>query len=109
MADAFATKQAYPAGNTLTDLYTVPGATSFVGSSLCACNQSSTSPARVRAAIAIAGAADTRAQYFVYDAILVPNETKVFTIGVTLATTDVVRVQSDSGMVSFNLFGAAVT
>lgn len=101
--------QSIPAGNTLTALYTVPAATSAVVSTLAVCNQSRTSSARVRVSVAIAGAADTLAQYIVYDMLLIPSETQTFTIGVSLATTDVVRVQSDTGAVSFNLFGVEVT
>ena len=109
MADTFKVLgQSKPAGNTLTDLYTVPGATSAAVSSLAVCNQSA-STSKVRVAVAVAGAADTAAQYIVYDALLVPNETKSFVIGMTLATTDIVRALSDSGQVSFNLFGVQIT
>ena len=110
MADTFKVLgQSKPAGNTLTDLYTVPGATSAAVSSLVACNQSSTGSCKVRVSVAVAGAVDAVAQYIVYDALLVPNETKSFVIGITLATTDVVRVLSDCGQASFNLFGVQVT
>lgn len=101
--------QAIPAGNTLTAIYTVPAVTNTAASSVVACNQSRTSPARVRISCAVAGAADTAAQYIAYDVLLVPNETKAFVIGLTLATTDIVRVLSDTGAVSFNIFGAEVT
>jgi hypothetical protein len=110
MADTLKTLgQSFPSGNTLTSLYTVPGSTSAAVSSIVVCNQSSTSSCRIRVSVAIAAEADSSKQYIVYDAIIAPNETKAFVIGVTLATTDVVRVQSDSGTASFNLFGAEVS
>lgn len=100
--------QSFPAGGVLTDLYTVPTVTSAVISSLTICNQNS-SKAKVRVSIAVAGAVDTTKQYLIYDACLLGNETKSITIGETLATTDVFRVYSDTGTVSFNLFGTEVT
>ena len=109
MADALLVLgQSYPAGGTLTTLYTVPGATSVASSSLMVCNQSS-SPAKVRVSVAIAGAADTAAQYIRYDSPLLGNEARTIVAGMTLATTDVVRVYSDTGTVSFVLFGVQVT
>lgn len=110
MADAFEILgQSKPSGNTLTALYTVPAVTSAVVSTLSVCNQSNTSPAKYRVSAAAAGAADAVAQYLVYDAVLAPSESVFLTIGLSLATTDVLRVQSDSGSVSFGAYGVEVT
>lgn len=98
------TGQANPLPSVLTDLYTVPALTSTIVSSIVICNQNSFI-ARYRIALAIAGAADDRAQYLVYDERLLPNETKSLTIGQAMATTDVLRVRSDLGNVSFNASG----
>lgn len=100
--------QAIPAGNTLSDLYTVPGATSATGSSLVVCNQGS-ADTTFRVAHAIAGAADTPAQYLYYDVVVYAKSSFVATLGITLAATDVVRCHSGNGLVSFNLYGVEVT
>jgi len=54
-----------------------------------------------RISVAVAGAADTPAQYVAFDSPLQANETKGFTIGMTLGAADVIRVRSASGNVSF--------
>lgn len=101
--------QAYPAVKTLTDLYTVPASgVRTVASTLKVCNQGS-SPTKFRVAIAVAGAAAEAKQYVYYDEILAANDTFSATEGWTLAATDVVRVYSDNGLCSFNLFGVEVT
>ena len=95
--------QAAPAAATLTDLYTVPALTQSAVGTFVACNQNGSS-VLVRVAIALAGAADTRKQYLYYDAVLPPNTTIELISNMTLNTTDVVRVQTDTTNVSFNLF-----
>jgi hypothetical protein len=101
MADSLQTKQAYPATATLTDLYTVPASTQTLVKGLLACNQGA-SAALVRVSIAIAGAADTPAQYLAYGVPLESHESKQLVPDtLALATTDVLRVQSDTGYVSF--------
>lgn len=95
--------QAKPAGTTLTDLYTVPGATSTVVSSITVTNQSTATSFRL--SVAVAGAADALSQYIAYDVPLGANETKTFTLGITLAATDKLRCYSASGNVSFSAFG----
>lgn len=97
--------QSAPVLNTLTDLYTCPGAKSAVVSTLTACN-TGTSAATIRVAVRVAAAAITAKQYLVYGVILNPSETVSLTLGVTLAATDVVSVFTDVAVVSFNLFGS---
>ena len=101
--------QSAPAATVLTTLYTVPGATSAVGSSMMVCNQNTTAAIKFRVSVAVAGAADTPKQYVYYDIEIPPRNTFAGTLGLSLATTDVVRVQSDTANVSFNLFGTEVT
>lgn len=100
--------QAIPAAATLTTLYTVPGATSAVVSTLKACNQSP-SQTTVRVSVAVAGAADTAKQYLYYELPIAGYDSFSATEGWTMATTDVVRAYSTNGLVSFNLFGVEVT
>lgn len=96
--------QALPAANTLTALYTVPAATQTAVSTITVCEESGVGTT-YSISVAPAGAADTLSQYLAYNAPLLANETKGFTLGITLATTDVVRVLSASGAVAFSAFG----
>lgn len=107
MADVLkALFQAYPAAGTLTDAYTAPDQAAV--SSVAVCNQGS-DKATFRISVAVAGAADEAKQYVYHDADVLGHDTFVATIGVTLAATDVVRVMSSSGFVSFNGFGVEVS
>lgn len=96
--------QLKPAAATLLALYTVPGATATVLSSITVCEQAGAATS-FRVSVAVAGAADAVQQYLAYDTALAANETKAFTLGITLGAADVVRVRSLSGNVSFNAFG----
>jgi hypothetical protein len=109
MADVMKTLgQAIPAGGTLTTLYTVPGATSAVVSTVQVCNRSAT-PAKFRLSVAVAGAADESKQYWYYDELVGGNKSFAITLGIAMATTDVLRCQSDTGQVAFNCTGVEVT
>jgi hypothetical protein len=96
--------QAKPAATTLTTLYTVPSTAQTTTSSLVACNSHSGN-STTRISIAINGAADDLKQYIYYDHQISAKESHVAVLGMTLNEGDVVRVYSDSGNVSFNLFG----
>ena len=100
--------QSAPSVTTLTTLYTVPGATEAVCSTLVVCNRNSNNR-DVRASVAIAGAADSVEQYILYDVKVKGNESLFLTIGISLAATDVVRVYTDGSDVSFSLFGTEVS
>lgn len=100
--------QAYPAANTLTTLDTVPGATQHVVSSLIVCNQGD-QPGTFRVSKAVAGAADEAKQYLYYDEPIGSKRAFAITLGITLAATDVVRVLSSNGRMSFNLEGSEIT
>ena len=100
--------QLSPSINTLTTLYTVPSSTSTVVSSIIICNQNST-PAVFRISIAIAGAADNVKQYLYYDLPILANDTFIATIGISLATTDVIKVYSTETNLSFTATGVEVT
>ena len=100
--------QSNPVSGTLTTLYTVPSATSTVCSSISVCNQGSTDTT-FRVSVAIGGAADTTAQYLYYDMAISAKDTFIATIGITLATTDIIRVYSGNSLLSFLLFGSELT
>lgn len=96
--------QSNPSAATLTTLYTVPASTSTVCSSLTICNRSSTATT-FRVAVRPAGAAISNENYIYYDVTLAGNDTFIATIGISLATTDVVSVYATLATLSFNLFG----
>jgi hypothetical protein len=51
----------------------------------------------------------TNKQYIIYQMPMQPNNTYTATIGMSLATTDVVSCYSTNGTSSFNLFGVQLT
>jgi hypothetical protein len=55
------------------------------------------------------GASDTASQYLYYDIAIPGNNTFATTIGITLASGDVVRVYNTLATCSFNIFGVENT
>lgn len=100
--------QSNPVAATLTAAYTVPAATSAMVSSITVANRSAVATS-YRISIAIAGAADNNAQYIAYDVPISGNTTHTLTLGIGLATTDVVRVYATLATLSFNIFGIEIT
>ncbi len=100
--------QSNPSAATLTAAYTVPSVTEAVVSSVTVANRSATKTT-FRLSVAVAGASDSDEQYLVYDAEIRGNETISLTLGVTLATTDIVRVYATLATLSFNIFGVELT
>jgi len=101
--------QVNPGATTATDLYTVPGpSTSAVVSTLVICNQVA-APCTYRVAVRPAGATLAALHYLDYDTVLNQNDSVFLTVGLTLATTDVITVYASTARVSFSLFGCEVT
>jgi hypothetical protein len=100
--------QSSPAATTETDLYTVPVATSAVASSVIVCNRSAIL-STFRISIAVGGAATANKDYIYYDLTIGANDTFIATIGVTLATTDKVRVYASNTNLSFSLYGSEIS
>jgi glucose-6-phosphate dehydrogenase assembly protein OpcA len=100
--------QSNPAATTLTTLYTVPSATSTVVSTLMICNQASTA-ASFRVAVRPAGASIVAQHYLSYDTVVPANDSIALTLGMTLATTDVVSVYASTTTMSFSLFGSEIS
>lgn len=100
--------QSKPSATTLTDIYTVPGATSAIVSTITVCNQSAT-PTAFRISIAPAGAADTASQYIYYDVAIGGNDTFACTFGISLATTDKIRVYNTLATLSFTVTGVEIS
>lgn len=94
--------------NTDTTLYTVPSATSSVLSTLTVCNRGA-SAASFRIAVRPAGAAIANQHYIVYDGAIAANDLLALTLGLTLATTDVITVRASSTNITFNAYGTEIT
>ena len=99
--------QLNPAATTLTTLYTVPASTSAVCSTLTACNIGVST--NIRVAIRPAGAAIANQHYIVYDNYINAGDTLFLTLGVTLATTDVISVYAGTANMAFNVYGSELT
>jgi len=99
--------QLKPAADTASTLYTVPsGAGNYAVVSSLVINNISGDVTNVRVAIRPAGETLADKHYILYGNGVSPYGTQVFTIGITLAATDVVTVYDLAGKCSFNLFGS---
>ena len=99
--------QVNPAATTPTTLYTVGAGKSTVVSTITVCNQAA-SAATFRIAVRVAGSALSAEEYIAYDSTVAANDTTAFTLGITLAATDVVTVYASTATVSFNAFGSEI-
>lgn len=99
--------QSRPTAATATTLYTVPtGSGNYaVVSTIQIVNTTADSDV-IRIAIRPAGATLEDKHYIVYGSAIAPYQAHSYTIGVTLAATDVVTVYSENAKCSFNLFGS---
>ena len=99
--------QSNPAATTLTTLYTVPTSTSAVASTIVIANLGVSTTVRV--AVRPGGATIDNKHYLAYDVLLNQYDTVSLSIGITLATTDVVSVYAGTATVAFSLFGVEIT
>jgi glucose-6-phosphate dehydrogenase assembly protein OpcA len=100
--------QSNPAATTATSLYTVPSSTSTVVSTITVCNQAASS-GTFRIAIRPAGATLAAQHYVAYDVVIAANDTTALTLGLTLATTDIVTVYASAATMSFNAYGSEIS
>jgi hypothetical protein len=100
--------QSAPAATTNTNLYTVPASTSAVVSTLVVANRAA-SAATFRIAIRPAGAAIANQHYIAYDVPVGASDSTTLTLGITLATTDIITVYASTANISFNAFGSEIT
>jgi len=99
--------QSNPSATTVTTLYTVPSAKESVVSSISVANLTATS-ATFR--IIVQPSADVSAtilnkQYFGYDITVGASDTTIITVGITLATGDVIKVYASTANIAFQAFG----
>ena len=99
--------QAAPSATTATTLYTAPASTSAVASTLSIANLGVSTTYRI--AVRPAGAALEAKHYLAYDVAINANDAVMLTLGITLATTDVVTVYAGTANLSFSLFGSEIT
>jgi glucose-6-phosphate dehydrogenase assembly protein OpcA len=100
--------QSAPAATTATTLYTVPASTSAVVSTINVCNRAVTNDT-FRVAVRPAGATLATSHYIAFDTAIPANDTISLTIGVSLATTDVITVYAGTANLTFAAFGAEIT
>ena len=100
--------QSNPSATTATTLYTVPASTEAVVSTLVICNQTSTS-ATFRISVRPAGASQTAAMYLAYDVVVGGSDSTALTLGITLATTDVITIYTSAATLSFAAFGSEIS
>ena len=96
--------QVNPSATTLTTLYTVPSAKEAVVSSISVANLTSTA-ATFRLAVRPAGEAIANKHYIGYDITVGASDSTIITVGLTLATTDVISVYASTANVAFQAFG----
>lgn len=99
--------QSAPGATTATSLYTVPSAKAAIISTLVVANRAATS-ATFRVSVRPAGAAQANQHYIAYDCSVGANDSTALTLGITMATTDVLTVYASSADLSFNAFGSEV-
>lgn len=99
--------QANPVANTLTNIYTVPSATQAVISTITVCNQSA-SNASYSIAVAPNGEADNVKHYLIRGGVVPAADSIGITLGITIDASDIVRGNTNSGNISFNIFGSEV-
>ncbi len=99
--------QVHPLINTNTTLYTAPFATSAVCSTIAICNIGISTTYRI--AIRPAGATLEDKHYLVYNAAINQYDTVMLTLGITLATTDVITVFAATADVTFQVFGSEIS
>jgi glucose-6-phosphate dehydrogenase assembly protein OpcA len=96
--------QSNPSATTLTTLYTVPSAKEAVVSTISVANLTSTA-ATFRIAVRPAGASVENKHYIGYDITVGASDSTLITVGLTLATTDVLSVYASTGNLAFQAFG----
>ena len=100
--------QQNPAATTLTSLYTVPSSTSAVVSSITIANLGA-SAGTFRIAVRPAGESIANKHYLALDTTIPGIDTITLTLGITLATTDVISVYASTATMAFQAFGSEIS
>jgi hypothetical protein len=100
--------QAAPVDTANADLYTVPASTEAVISTIVVSNVTATD-ATCRIFVRVGGAAAAAGNALVYDGPVTANDFTAVTVGITLAATDVITVQSGTAdALTFQAFGSEI-
>lgn len=99
--------QSNPSAASNSTLYTVPAATSAVVSTISVANLGTSGTFRI--AVRPAGASIANQHYLAYDVALNANDAITFTLGVSLAATDVITVRASNASFAFSAFGSEIT
>ena len=97
--------QKSPAANTAWDIYAVSGTKDSIINCITVANRNSDA-ATYRISVRPDAATLTDDMYVAYDVQIGSNSSVALNLGITLNQNDVVTVQSSSGLVTFNVFGA---
>lgn len=101
--------QVQPTANTLTAGYTVPSATEAVISSIVVSNLGPTATTyRIGVRKDNAAISSGDAKWIAYDLTIPALDSLIMTVGLTLDASDVLSVESYSGLVNFNIFGSEI-
>jgi len=100
--------QSNPSATTLTSLYTVPSSTSAVVSTITVANLAASS-ATFRIAVRPAAEAIANKHYIAYDITIAALDTLTLTLGLTLATTDVISVYASTATMAFSAYGSEIS
>jgi hypothetical protein len=99
--------QSAPTAATQTTIYTVPSGKQAVVSTIVVANRSGTSRL-YRIAVRPSGATLAVEHYIAYDVTVAGGDSTTLTLGITLATTDVIAVYATNADLSFSLFGSEI-
>jgi hypothetical protein len=97
--------QVAPAATTATTLYTVPSLKEAVVSTIVIANRAATD-ATFRLAVRPAGATLANLHYIAFDVTVPRSDSTTLTLGLTLATTDIITVYGSSADLTFSVFGS---
>jgi hypothetical protein len=101
--------QSAPADTNNANLYTVPASTSAIVSTLVIANTTA-SDATARVFVRIAAAAAAASNAIAYDVNVPANGFITLTLGITLATTDVITIRTGTAnALTFSAFGSQVS
>ena len=101
--------QSAPANTSNANLYTVPASTSAIVSTLVIANTTATA-ALAEVYVRIGGAAAATSNAILYDASVPANSIATFTLGMTLATTDIITIQTaTANALTFTAFGSEIS
>lgn len=89
-------------------LYTVPGSTEAVVSTIVVANRES-AVNTFRIAVKSDGGSVSNEDYIAYDTSIQANDTITFTLGITINASDIISVGASDANVTFSAFGTEIT